>query len=115
MMKCAQAIKGPGAWKLPPNEVWNVPDDVGEVRFDFDVGELGFGIRKVRGLAVDGDGNVYGIRTLHDAREDGYCMRGRVKVGGNRYWAFTSSVLFERPDGSLCNVGVLCMSREKGR
>jgi hypothetical protein len=67
-------------------------------------------VTKVRGLAVRRQGNlawIYGLRTLSQARQSGYQMEGRVSVGGKRCRAFTSSMMFEREDGSLCNVAVL--------
>lgn len=98
----------PGAWKLPSNPVWNVPDGVSEVRFDI---EFWPGphqvIRKLRGLCIDLKGNVYGERSLSDREQDGYVMRGRVSIGGVKVRAFTGSRMFERPDGSLVNVAVL--------
>jgi hypothetical protein len=103
----AQAAHGSGSWTLPPNDVWNLPDGVGEVR-----GELRtFGPWSLpasyRALAVDSDCKVYGVRTLSHVRESGYALEGRVKVGGKSYRGFTSSQLFQRPDGSLVDVAVI--------
>jgi hypothetical protein len=45
--------------------------------------------------------NLYGMRSLNKPRESGYCLEGFVSIGGRRYSAFTSSQLFELPDGRL--------------
>ena len=105
----AQAEVAPGAWKLPENSVWNVPAaPTNEVGFEIETWPtVHQPIKKLAGLAIDNDGRVYGWRTLTDPREDGYVQRGRVSVCGRVVKAFTGSKLFERPDGSLCNVAVL--------
>jgi hypothetical protein len=103
-----------GAWKLPKNDIWSIPPDVGEVRFVHDESaHMGFGgelrrvTRRLTGLAITRDGRVFGKRTLMSPKESGYQLEGRVSIGGTKYRAFTSSRLFEREDGSLCDVGVL--------
>lgn len=50
---------------------------------------------------------AYGIRTLTDIRQSGYELEGRVSIGGKKYSAFTSSQLFELPDGKLIDVAVI--------
>jgi len=103
----ARAEVYPGAWKLPHNDVWNVPDDVHELRFEFEtVGPWSI-IRKLRGIAMTLDGKVFGERSLLNPKESGYQMEGQVSIEGKKYRAFTSSQLFERPDGSLCDVAML--------
>lgn len=102
-----QAIHGAGCWTLPPNDVWNVPDGVGEVRGDLRTfGPWALPV-SYRALAVDCDCRVYGVRTLSRVRESGYALEGRVKVNGRSYRGFTSSQLFQRPDGSLVDVAVI--------
>lgn len=96
------AIKGPGSWKLPQNDVWNVP-------------ERGYQIQaydgpKPRGVVVDRLGYVYGPRTMQEAKPDGYTAFGRVSVMGRKVRAFTSRQIFVRLDGSLVDVPVLCIS-----
>ena len=60
----------------------------------------------LQGLAIDLEGRVYGVRKMSRPTESGYQMEGRVSIGGKTYRAFTSSRMFERPDGSLVDVGV---------
>jgi len=105
-MEFAKAGVSPGAWKLPPNDVWNIPEDT-EVRFDYETVGPWQVVRSLRALAVTLDGKVFGNRALSNPRESGYQMEGRVSIGGRKYRAFTSSHLFEREDGSLCDVAVL--------
>lgn len=52
------------------------------------------------------------MRAMSSPREDGYCMRGYVSVGGVKYKAFTSSQLFELPCGKLVDVAVIFASRK---
>jgi hypothetical protein len=113
-MKFAQAEKHPGAWKLPDNDIWNLPTEGGEQRFEIDTVGPWQVVKTVRGLAVDYNGRVFGIRSMHAPKESGYNMEGRVSVGGKKYRAFTSSRLFERPDGSLIDVAILyvCFPKE---
>ena len=112
--KCALAQVRAGAWKLEPNDVWSVPDDVAEVPFQMERWP-GYHapLKSVRGIAMDEQGCVYGPRVLSGAREMGHCLEGRVSIGGQKYRAFTSSRLFERPDGSLVDVGILYVCRPK--
>lgn len=51
--------------------------------------------------------HVYGKRTLTKVRESGYALEGRVSVGGKSYRGFTSSQLFELPDGRLISVATI--------
>lgn len=107
-LQWAQAAIGISTWHLSDNPVWNVPPSIGELRFDLTLTPFPFAsVRSVRGLAVDQWGRVYGIRTLLNARESGYALEGRVRLAGKRFRAFTSSQLFQRPDGSLCSVATL--------
>jgi hypothetical protein len=113
-----QAIVSPGAWKLPDNPLWNIPD-AGEDRFDITTTGSGWNIiTKIRGLAIaalDRDpltsepskGYVFGYRTMNRPKESGYQLEGRISIGGKKYRAFTSSILFERSDKTLCDVAVL--------
>ena len=50
---------------------------------------------------------LYGKRTLGDIKEDGYKLTGRVSINGKKIRAYTSSVLFELPDGRLYGVAVI--------
>lgn len=58
---------------------------------------------------------IYGLRTLQDVQSLGYELEGRVKAGGRRVRGFTSSLLFELPDGTLidCAIIYLCMDQPK--
>ena len=50
--------------------------------------------------------------TMTDPRQSGYDMEGRVSVAGKKVRAFTSSQLFQLPDGSLrdCAIIFACLS-----
>lgn len=48
----------------------------------------------------------HGVRSMEAPREDGYDLRGRVRVGGRRARAFTSSILL-RLEGKLESVPIL--------
>lgn len=56
---------------------------------------------------------VYGMRTLSACRSSGYQLEGRVSVNGRngrngrKVRGFTSSQLFELPDGKLINVATI--------
>jgi len=111
-VKYAQAETHPGAWKLPANDVWNIPPG-SEQRFDMEcVGPWQI-VSKIRGLAIDLDGRVYGMRSMSRPRQSGYEMEGYVSIGSKKRSAFTSSMLFEREDGSLVSVACLIVRREK--
>lgn len=116
------------AWSLADNEVWSVPADVHEVRFDIETNRGGWQtLRSIKGLAILHTGKdtshygeyvnemqIIGIRSLNNPRESGHEQEGHVNANGKRYRAFTSSVLFMRPDGSLCDVAILyCCERDK--
>jgi hypothetical protein len=62
---------------------------------------------KTSGFPVPAQVAVYGIRTLTNVRQDGYELEGRVSIGGKKYSAFTSSQLFELPDGRLIDVATI--------
>lgn len=111
----AQAIPAAGAWKLPANEVWNLPErPTNEVRFDITTTGSGWNlITGIKGLAVDRDGKVWGWRALSNPKESGYVQEGTVSIAGQKVRAFTSSQLFEREDGSLCDVAILYLCRKE--
>jgi hypothetical protein len=50
---------------------------------------------------------VYGTRTMSNIRQSGYDLEGYVSIKGKKYSAFTSSQLFELPDGKLINVATI--------
>ena len=101
-----QAKSLDGSWTLEPNAVWSIPDGVHEVR-----GEMDFGprhvVRSYRALATDKDGYIYGIRALSKPKGSGYVLEGHISIDGKKIRAFTSSTLFQRPDGSLVDVAIL--------
>ena len=107
--KYAQTTILPGSWKLPKNNIWNIPEKpINEVRFQIEQSNNFAGtIISLTALVIDSSGKIYGIRKAREIKEDGYCSRGRVSVNGKKVKCFTSSKLFEREDGSLCNVAVL--------
>jgi len=47
------------------------------------------------------------VRRMSAPRENGYAMEGQVSIGGRKIPAFTSSQLFELPDGRLIDVATL--------
>ena len=96
-----------GVWTLPENPIWNVPEDLGEVRFKYEtVGPWQILVR-LHGLAVGRNGQVYGMRSLQKREEVGYTLHGTVSVGGRTLRAYTTSQMFQRPDRSLVEVAVL--------
>lgn len=50
---------------------------------------------------------IYGDRQLSNPRQSGYDLEGYVSVEGKKLSAFTSSILFELPDGILIDVGCI--------
>ncbi len=108
-----QAKHTGGSWTLAPNDVWNIPDvPISEVHFEIRHTRFPFAsVQGVTGLAMDGDGYVYGIRALTHCRESGYQIEGQVSIDGRKVRAFTSDALFQRADGSLVSVAKLyvCM------
>jgi hypothetical protein len=50
---------------------------------------------------------IYGMRTMSRPIQAGYQLEGSVSLGGRKYSAFTSSELFELPDGRLFNVSTI--------
>ena len=50
---------------------------------------------------------VYGIRIMGNCRQSGYELEGYVSINGKKYSAFTSSQLFELPDGKLIDVATI--------
>lgn len=50
---------------------------------------------------------VLGPRTISKPRQSGYELEGHVSIKGKKHRAFTSSCLFELPDGKLVNVAII--------
>lgn len=50
---------------------------------------------------------LYGLRTMYHLRQSGYCLEGRVSVGGHKRRGFTSSQLWELPDGRLIQTEII--------
>lgn len=95
-------------WIVDPNDVWTVPSD--DVRFELTQRDAGGGWKvtaTVRGLAMDKDGTIYGLRTMSDVQENGYFLDGRVSIDGVRRKAFTSDALFLDASGKLVKIAVL--------
>lgn len=107
--KFVQAIVGPGSWKLPKNELWNIPEKpINDVHFKVEqLKNFAQTITSLTGLVIDSSGKIYGIRKAREIKECGYSARGRVSVNGKKVKCFTATKLFEREDGSLCDVAVL--------
>lgn len=51
--------------------------------------------------------HIYGVRTMGSIHQSGYELEGRVSVNGKKYRAFTSSQLFELPNGNLVNAAII--------
>lgn len=51
--------------------------------------------------------HVYGYRTLTNVEQSGYKLEGKVTISGKKYRGFTSSQLFELPNGKLINVATI--------
>jgi hypothetical protein len=49
----------------------------------------------------------YPARKMSNPRSCGYDMEGTISLGGKKSSAFTSSQLFELPDGRLIDCGIL--------
>jgi len=64
-------------------------------------------VEKQRYSAETDSVTSYGIRTLTNVRQCGYELEGRVSIGGKKYTAFSSSQLFELPDGRLIDVAII--------
>lgn len=93
---------------LAPNDIWNIPPaPQNEVRGSLKTYGPWQIARSYRALAMDMHGRVFGIRTMSNVRESGYELEGRVSIEGRKYRAFTSSKLFSREDGSLCDVAIV--------
>jgi hypothetical protein len=50
---------------------------------------------------------LYGKRTLCNVKESGYDLEGIVSIKGVKRRAYTSSIMFELPDGRLYNVATI--------
>ena len=50
---------------------------------------------------------IYGNRTMSDIRSGGYELEGRVSIDGKKYTCFTSSQLFDTPEGKTIEVGII--------
>lgn len=59
------------------------------------------------GITSSGPVSVFGWRVLSGCRQSGHELEGRVSVNGKRYRGFTSSQLFELPNGKLISVATI--------
>lgn len=112
-----------GAYLLSPNDTFYPNTEQltdGQIRGEITSRGPWQTISSYRALAVSGrtwDGEaltVYGICSLNEARECGHELEGRVSVNGKTYRGFTTSVLFELPDGKLIDVAAIhvCLPNE---
>ena len=65
---------------LPDNPIWSLPADNEDVHFEMKQRGMSGIVTSVRGLAVDGDGRIWGLRTMSGPRQDGHQMEGRVSI-----------------------------------
>jgi len=105
-----------GAYLLSPNDTFYPTAEQladGQIRGEITTRGPWQIITGYRALAVSGktwEGKpltVYGFRSLNKARECGHELEGRVSVNGKTYRGFTTSVLFELPDGKLIDVAAI--------
>lgn len=54
---------------------------------------------------------LYGMRTMGNLKESGYCLRGRVSIGGHKRSGSTSAQLWELPDGRLIETATIHVCR----
>ena len=61
------------------------------------------------------DLKIFGERTLTNVEQLGYEIEGRVSAEGKRYRGFSSSMLFELPNGKLVKVAIIhvCLNQPK--
>jgi len=50
---------------------------------------------------------LYGMRTMSRPRQGGYDLEGYVSIAGVKRSSFTSSILFQLPDGKYIDVAVI--------
>jgi hypothetical protein len=57
---------------------------------------------------------AYGIRTMNNIHQSGYEIEGQTSIKGRKYRSFSSSQLFELPNGKLANVAIIhvCIKEE---
>ena len=68
-----------------------------------------------RGYTIVLSADIYAIGTLSKPEQSGYQMEGRVSLNGKKYRGFTSSQLFELPDGHLVDIATIfvCLNDPK--
>ena len=117
MTKFIECQREGGAYLITPNDVYYPDPKDGEVRGEITSRGPWQIISTYKALAISGRTweneplKVFGMRTLSGCRESGYDLEGKVSIGGKSYRGFTSSVLFQMPDGKLVNVAAIhvCM------
>ena len=114
-MKFAQAFAGLGPWKLSKNEIWSIPENP-KVHFkieqESDFASLSNSligkIISITALVINHHGKVYGIQKAIEIKEDkDGLFNGQIFINDDKVKCYTGSKLFEREDGSLCDVAVL--------
>lgn len=50
---------------------------------------------------------LHGERSMFNIKQSGYDLEGRVSIDNKKHSCFTSSILFELPDGKLIDVAVI--------
>lgn len=93
--------------------VTDVEIDAGEKHFERHIGPWNL-CSSIRGVVADCDDNqdsrreqFYPPRVAYDLKSCGYHAEGRISFGGRKRRVFTSSRLFELPDGRLVDVAIL--------
>jgi hypothetical protein len=90
--------------------------DAGEKRLEMELSGPWHVCRSIRGIVERAEfGDNYGkrwvefypARKMTNPRSSGYDMEGHVSIAGRKSSAFTSSQMFELPDGRLVNCGIL--------
>lgn len=99
----------PAAIKWPDGVKFPVPYADGAARFEVERHWPWDMVSSVRGLAIsEANAGIYvhGVLSLCKPTQIGCAIEGNVRIGGRKYYAFTSSLMFEI-EGKLVNVAEL--------
>ena len=68
-----------------------------------------------KGYTTVPSADIFGVGTLSKPKQSGYQLEGRVSLNGKKYRGFTSSQLFELPDGHLVAIATIfvCLNQRK--
>jgi hypothetical protein len=60
-----------------------------------------------KGYTENKRARFWAVRTMTNVRQSGHHLEGRVSLNGKKYRAFTTSQMFELPDGKLISVATI--------